>query len=67
MRQEGRLKNKVADQEVIGPEEHHADVVSLSMQFEKHERQRLELLHVESTQGSSSPENDQRGEMKEAV
>jgi hypothetical protein len=66
MRQEGRLKNKVADQEVIGPEEYHADVVSLSVQFEKHERQRLELLHVESTQGST-PEDDQRGEMKEAV
>ena len=39
-RHEGRPENEVADQEVIGPEKYHADVVSLSIQFEKHERQR---------------------------
>src|SRR5712691_11907451 len=37
------------------------------MQFEKHERQRLQLLHVKCAQGLSASQDDQGGEKKEAV
>src|SRR5260221_14349389 len=37
------------------------------MQFEKHERQRLQLLHVKCAQGLSVSQDDQGGEKKEAV
>ena len=43
-RQEGRLENEVPDQEAIDSEKYHADVVGLSVQFEKHQRQGPQLL-----------------------
>ena len=43
------------------------DVVGLGTQLEKHERQRLQLFHVEDAQVLCAAQHDQRGELKKGT
>src|ERR1700691_2075523 len=65
-RQEERLENEVPNQEAIDSEECHADVVGLSIQFEKHQRQGPQLFHLKYAQVRAASQDDQGGDLKEA-
>jgi hypothetical protein len=57
----------VADEEAIESEKYQADVADLSIQFEKHERHRLQLFHLEYAQVLRTSQDDQGGKLKEAA
>ncbi len=49
-RQKSRTENQIADEEVKQSKKNQGDVGGLSIQFEKHERQSLQLLRLEYAQ-----------------
>src|SRR6266851_1173507 len=66
-RQEGRPENEVPDQEAIESEKYHADVVGLSIQFEKHQRQGSQLFHLKYAQVLAASQDDQGSELKKTT
>src|SRR6266702_1381148 len=66
-RQEGQPENEVADQDDMESESYHHNVGPLSMQIEKHERLRLQLICRDRSHGVRASQDDQGGEKKEVV
>ena len=66
-RQEGRPENEVPDQEVIESEKHEADVGALIIEFEKHQRQSLQLFQIEHAQVRRASRDEQGNKLKEAT
>jgi hypothetical protein len=52
-------EDEVPDQKAIDPEKYHADVVGLSIQFEKRHRQRPQLFHLKYAQVRPASQDDQ--------
>ncbi len=47
-------------------EEHQINVVGVTIQLDKHERQRLQLFRRKCAPGATALQDDQRSEVKEA-
>src|SRR5262249_48949716 len=66
-REEGRPENEVANEDEMEPEEHDADVGSLSAERMEQERKRLQLFQTEDAPGARPSQDLQWAELEQVT